>query len=112
MKKEISKTEIIANELLLERYKPVMVIQLSRDTTNKLSNKLKEWSEDISKKTGYEVLVFPDEKNTSVNIVSVCGAEIKNLKDLQEYGEKKDKSLKLKDTPFTTIKDIIKNKDG
>ena len=47
MKKNITKTEIIANELLLERYKPIMIIQLSRTTTQKLSNKLKQFAEDI-----------------------------------------------------------------
>tara|TARA_R110000824_G_scaffold55075_1_gene151869 strand:- start:49 stop:387 length:339 start_codon:yes stop_codon:yes gene_type:complete len=111
MKKEISKTEILVNELILEKYKPVMVIQLSRNTTNKLSNKLKEWGEDISKQTGYEVLVFPDEKDTSVKIVSVYGTEMDTLENINEYIEKKDKPPRLKNTPFTTIKDIIKNKD-
>ena len=111
MKKEISKTEILVNELILEKYKPVMVIQLSRNTTNKLSNKLKKWAEDISRQTGYEVLVFPDEKNTSVKIVSVYGTETETLENLKEFIEKKDNTTKLKNTPFTTIKDIIKNKD-
>ena len=107
MKKEISKTEILVNELILEKYKPVMVIQLSRNTTNKL----KEWGEDISKQTGYEVLVFPDEKDTSVKIVSVYGTEMDTLENINEYIEKKEKPPRLKNTPFTTIKDIIKNKD-
>ena len=111
MKKNITKTEIIANELLLERYKPIMIIHLSRTTTQKLSNKLKQFAEDISKQTRYEVLVFPDEKDTSVKIVSVCGTETENIKDLKKYIYDKYEKPQPKTTPFTTIKDIIKDKN-
>ena len=76
MPKEISNTERLANELLLERYKPLMVVKLSRSATNSLSDKLKTFALDLSDKTNYEVLLFPDEDITSVEIVSVCNTHL------------------------------------
>ena len=108
MKEKITNTEIIANELLLEKYRPIMVVKLSKTTTLKLTNKLKEFALDISDKTGYEVLLFPDEKDTSVNLISVCNTETENIDNLRKYIYDKYANSKLEDTPFTTIKDRIK----
>lgn len=109
MSKDITNTERIANELLLEKYKPLMVVKLSHKATNNLQGKLEEFALNISKKTKYEVLLFPDEDITEVKIVSVCNSEKMDLKDLQKkvYNKNKDK---LKNTPFTTVKDKVKEK--
>jgi len=110
MSKNITNTERIANELLLEKYKPLMIVKLSTKATSNLKGKLKEFALDISKKTKYEVLIFPDEDITEVKIVSVCTSETIKLEDLQKeiYGKEKDK---LKNTPYTSIKDKIKEKN-
>ena len=109
MSKDITNTERIANELLLEKYKPLMIVKLSHTATNNLQGKLEEFAINISKKTKYEVLLFPDEDITEVKIVSVCNSEKMDLKDLQNkvYNKNKDK---LKNTPFTTVKDKVKEK--
>ncbi len=113
MSKNITNTERIANELLLEKYKPIMVIKLSKKATTNLKGKLEIFALDVSKKTKYEVLIFPDEEKTEVNIVSVCNSEIISLEDLRKYIYSKDRQKdKLKHTPFTTIKDKLKEKNG
>jgi len=113
MSKNITNTERIANELLLEKYKPVMVVKLSHKATTNLKGNLETFALDVSKKTKYEVLIFPDEEKTEVNIVSVCNSEIISLEDLQKDIYRKDtQKEKLKNTPFTTIKDKLKEKNG
>tara|TARA_R110000824_G_scaffold311062_1_gene498269 strand:+ start:395 stop:739 length:345 start_codon:yes stop_codon:yes gene_type:complete len=113
MPKEISNTEKVINELLIEKYKPVMVVKLSVITTSKLSYRLEEFAGDISKKTGYEVLLFPDEEETSVKIISIFGTEIEKIKELREYIYEKYEKPNFTNIPFTSIKEIIKkrNKD-
>ena len=111
MTKNISNTERIANELLLEKYKPLMVIKLSNNATRNLMGKLEDFALDINKKTNYEVLIFPNEEKTEVNIVSVCNSEKISLEELQKqiYSREKKKS---NDIPFTTIKEKLKEKNG
>ena len=108
MSKDITNTERLANELLLETYKPLLVVKLSKSTTLRLSSHLKEFATDINKKTGYEVLLFPDEDTTSVDIVSVCKSE--NIELVYNRYERSS----IGEIPFTKIKDIItkRNPDG
>ena len=110
MTKNITNTERIANELLLEKYKPLMVIKLSNNATNNLQNKLEKFALDVSKKTKYEVLIFPNEEKTEVKIVSVCGAENISLEELQKQVYKKNVN-KNSNTVFTTIKEKLKRKN-
>ena len=110
MSKDITNTERIANELLLEKYKPLMVVKLSGRATNNLKGNLKDFAVDISKKTKYEVLIFPDEDITEVKIVSVCNSEKMKLEDLQNYIYGKEKNTH-KNIPYTPIKDKIKDKN-
>ena len=107
MEKNISKTQRIANELLIERYKPILVIQLSVNATRNLGGKIKNFAEDVSERTRYEVLIFPDEKETSVKIVSICNTEKENIEDIKEYVYKKYEGYTTNKNPFKTIKDRI-----
>ena len=75
MVKEITNTERIANELLIEKYRPIMVIKLSKSTTLRVGSDLEKFALDISEKSGYEVLLLPDEDKTEIEIVSVCNSE-------------------------------------
>ena len=81
MEKDLTNTKILANELLLEKYKPVMVVKLSRAATLRLVSRLKEFAIELGEKTNYEILVFPDEEKTEVEIISVCKADHKELKN-------------------------------
>tara|TARA_R110002020_G_scaffold345305_1_gene559315 strand:+ start:326 stop:670 length:345 start_codon:yes stop_codon:yes gene_type:complete len=111
MTRKISNTEVISNELLIEKYEPIMVITLSHSTTMRLVGKLKEFALDISERTNYEVLMFPDEEQTTVKIVSVCKADKIDLKDIKDYIYKKYEQTNLEDTPFSRIKDIIEKRN-
>ena len=111
MPKEINNTERLANELLLERYKPLMVVKLSRSATISLSDKLKTFALDLSDKTNYEVLLFPDEEITSVEIVSVCNTNKLDIEDIREYVYGKyEKKEDLTGIPYTKVKDFINKK--
>ena len=46
-------------------------------------------------KTGYTVLVFPNEETTSAEIISVCGSRMTDIDEIKEYIYKKNDESKL-----------------
>mgnify|MGYP003630818062 FL=1 len=107
MSKDITNTERIANELLLEKYRPLMVVKLSKHTTSRIGEGLEKFALDISDKSGYEVLLFPDEDNTEVNVVSVCNSEFGDIKELKTYIYEKYENRLLGNSPYKKVKDYI-----
>ena len=107
-KNEINK---IINELSLEKYKPVMILKLSANATRSIGEGLKQLGDDIMKKTGYPVLIFPNEEITSGEVVSVCESRILDIDEIKEYIYKKNEESNLRETPFTTIKNIIEKRN-
>jgi|TARA_R110001583_G_scaffold54736_5_gene167135 hypothetical protein len=100
----------MAKELALEDYKPVMVLKLSKQTTITIGN-LKEFSERISKETGYTTLVFPNENETSAKIISIYESKSVDIETLKQYIYTKYDKDDLKDTPYTKIKDVVNRKN-
>jgi hypothetical protein len=100
----------MAKELALEDYKPVMILKLSKQTTITIGN-LKEFSERISKETGYTTLVFPNENETSAKIISIYESKSVDIETLKQYIYTKYDKDDLKDTPYTKIKDIVNRKN-
>ena len=111
MSKDITNTERIANELLLEKYRPLMVVKLSKSTTLRIGADIEKFALDISDKSGYEVLVFPDENKTEIEIVSVCNAEFLELEEIKNYIYKKYENTLLDNSPYKKVKDLIKKKN-
>ena len=111
MVEKVNKSKRITNELLLETYKPLLLIKLSPSTTIRLGDTIEKFALDISEKSGYEVLTFPNEEETDIKVVSICESESIDISELKEYIYSKYKSKKLIDTPFTTIKDIIEKRN-
>lgn len=111
MEKSISNTEIIANELLLEKYQPILVIKLMRIPP---MNELQQFVEQISENFGYKTLVLPGELETTVEIVSVCNSEVKELETIQkEVFDLLDRleNEEVEDIPYKTAQEIVdKNK--
>jgi len=112
MAEKVNNSKRITNELLLETYKPILMVKLSQSSTIRLGDDLEKFALDISEKSGYEVLTFPNEEETDIKVVSVCGSEIEDISELRDYIYSKYKSPTLENTPFTTIKDIIKKRNG
>jgi len=78
----LKETKKIANELLLEKYEPILVIKLIRVPP---VDELQAFASKIQKDFGYQTLVLPGELETSVDIISVCktqSMEIDNLKEM------------------------------
>lgn len=111
MDKKENEINKISNELLLEKYKPVMILKLSRNATRSLGEDLKQLGDNIMEKTGYPVLVFPNEEITSGEIVSVCESRIVDMDKIKEYIYKKNEESNFIETPFTTIKNIIEKRN-
>jgi|TARA_R110000823_G_scaffold223799_1_gene351852 hypothetical protein len=111
MVKKITNTEIIANELLIEKYRPLMVIKLSKPTTLRVGSNLEKFALDISDKSGYEVLLFPEEDKTEIEIVSVCNSKFVEVEDIKNYIYEKYENKLLDNSPYTRAKDFIKNKN-
>ena len=107
MSKDITNTERIANELLLEKYRPLMVVKLSKPTTLRIGD-LEKFALDLSDKSGYEVLLFPDEEDTDIKIVSVCDSEFKDIEELKSYIYKRYETTLLSNSKYTKVKDYIK----
>ena len=107
MSKDITNTERIANELLLEKYRPLMVVKLSKPTTLRIGD-LEKFALDLSDKSGYEVLLFPDEEETDIKIVSVCDSKFKDIEELKSYIYKRYETTLLSNSKYTKVKDYIK----
>ena len=110
MVKKITNTEIIANELLIEKYRPLMVIKLSKPTTLRVGLDLEKFALDISDKCGYEVLLFPEEDKTEIEIVSVCNSKFVELEEIKNYIYEKYENKLLDSSPYKKVKDFIKKK--
>ena len=110
MKDNHKSVKKLAKELALKDYKPVMILKLSKDTTATMGTKIKGLSTEISKETGYVVLVFPNEPETTAEIISIYGAERVDIDTLKEYIYGKDNN-KLFETPYTKIREIINKRN-
>tara|TARA_B100000287_G_scaffold298504_1_gene281712 strand:+ start:1693 stop:2034 length:342 start_codon:yes stop_codon:yes gene_type:complete len=77
----LESTKAAANELLMEKYEPILVIKLRRvppmEELHAFANKIQE---DFK----YQTLVLPGELETTVDIVSVCKSEIVEIEELKK----------------------------
>ena len=109
MTDKLENTKKIANELLLEKYEPILVIKLIRIPP---VDELQAFASKIQKDFGYQTLVLPGELETTVDIVSVCKSESTEIKELKEQVYKTCKLLEQeleKPVEFKTAKEIIKD---
>eukprot|EP01050_Picozoa_sp_SAG11_P001451 SAG11_NODE_62_length_19006_cov_6.513143_22_plen_111_part_00 len=109
MENKYTSVKKIAKELALEEYKPVMILKLSKQATLAIGN-LKKFTQKITEETGYTILVFPNEKETSGQIISIYDAERVDIDILKEYIYGKYGNNDLTDTPYTKIKDMVGKK--
>ena len=87
-----------------------MVVKLSKPTTLRVGSDLEKFALDISNKSGYEVLIFPEEDKTEIEIVSVCNSKFVELEEIKDYIYKKYENKLLHGSPYKKVKDVI-NKD-
>ena len=74
--KEITKAEKIANELLIEKYEPILVLKLNIEYIGGMSEtELKEKTNNVSEHTGYKVLLLPTSGENDAKIIGVCGTQ-------------------------------------
>jgi hypothetical protein len=109
MSDKLKETKKIANELLLEKYEPILVIKLIRIPP---VEELQAFALKIQKDFGYQTLVLPGEIETSVDIVSVCKTDVGEIKELRDkvMGTCKKLEEELnKPIEFKTAKEIIEN---
>ena len=105
----LKETKKIANELLLEKYEPILVIKLIRVPP---VDELQAFASKIQKDFGYQTLVLPGELETTVDIVSVCKTESIGISELKEKVYKTCRLLEKElETPieFKTAKEIIED---
>jgi len=111
MVKKITNTERVANELLIEKYRPIMVVKLSQPTTLRIGPDLEKFALDISDKSGYEVLMFPEEDKTEIEIISVCNSKFVEVEEIKNYIYEKYENKLLNNSPYKKVKDFIKEKN-
>jgi|TARA_R110000796_G_scaffold112692_3_gene224318 hypothetical protein len=109
MTDKLENTKKIANELLLEKYEPILVIKLIRIPP---VEELQAFASKIQKDFGYQTLVLPGELETTVDIISVCKSQSTEIKELKEQVYKTCKLLEQElETPvkFKTAEEIIED---
>ena len=102
--------ELQPTKPLLEKYQPLLMVKLSSPATIRLGSDIEKFASDIREKSGYEVIVFPNEEETDIKLVSICESESVDISKLKDYIYTKYKSPSIQETPFTKIKDIIKKR--
>ena len=109
MTDKLEETKKIANELLLEKYEPILVIKLIRIPP---VDELQAFASKIQKDFGYQTLVLPGEIETSVDIVSVCKADSTEIETLKNKVYETCSLLETeidKPVEFKTAKEIIED---
>ena len=109
MTDKLKETKKIANELLLEKYEPILVIKLIRIPP---VDELQAFAAKIQKDFGYQTLVLPGELETSVDIISVCKTQSMEIDNLKEMVHETCKVLEReldKPVEFKTAKEIIED---
>ena len=105
----LKETKKIANELLLEKYEPILVIKLIRVPP---VDELQAFASKIQKDFGYQTLVLPGEIETSVEIVSVCKSDSTEIEILKNKVYETCRLLEDeidKPVEFKTAKEIIED---
>ena len=74
-KKLLSKLE----DLLNEKYEPILVIQLLRVPPQE---ELQAFANNLSEQFGYKVLILPGDIETKVELISVLKTDVKKVEDL------------------------------
>jgi hypothetical protein len=74
-KKLLSKLE----DLLNEKYEPILVVQLLRVPPQE---ELQAFAKGLSDQFGYKVLVLPGDIETKVELISVLKTDVKKVEDL------------------------------
>ena len=111
----LENTKKIANELLLEKYEPILVIKLRRipplEELHAFANKIQE---DFK----YPTLVLPGELETTVDLVSICKTKVSEVEDLKNQVfnciENLDKELEsINESPtLKRAKDLLDGKEN
>ena len=68
------------NKELLEKYEPILVVQLLRVPP---MNELQAFAQKLQNDFGYKVLVLPGDIETKVELLSVLKSEVKEVAKLQ-----------------------------
>tara|TARA_R100001377_G_scaffold22898_1_gene12313 strand:+ start:1041 stop:1382 length:342 start_codon:yes stop_codon:yes gene_type:complete len=109
MTDNLKETKKIANELLLEKYEPILVIKLIRIPP---VEELQGFASKIQKDFGYQTLVLPGELETTVDIISVCKSDTVEIEELKQQVYKTCRLLEKElENPveFKTAEEIIED---
>jgi len=83
--KDITNTEKIANQLLIEKYEPILLLKLNMDYISEMNDtELKDKTKDVSEHTGYKVLLLPTSGENDAKIIGVCGTQQFDINELQD----------------------------
>ena len=90
--KNITNTEKIANELLIEKYEPIMVLKLNIEHT------------------GYKVLLLPTSGDSDAKIIGVCGTQQFDMHELQGIILDSFDDVDIMMGSFDKVEKFIKNR--
>lgn len=109
--KNITNTEKIANELLIEKYEPIMVLKLNIDYIGGMSDtELKDKIKEVSEDTGYKVLLLPTSGDSDAKIIGVCGTQQFDMHELQGIILDSFDDVDIMMGSFTKVEKFIKDR--
>tara|TARA_R110001606_G_C15124554_1_gene622555 strand:+ start:110 stop:451 length:342 start_codon:yes stop_codon:yes gene_type:complete len=109
--KNITNTEKIANELLIEKYEPIMVLKLNIEHISTMSDiELKDKVKGVSEHTGYKVLLLPTSGDSDAKIIGVCGTQQFDMHELQGIILDSFDDVDIMMGSFDKVEKFIKNR--
>ena len=102
--KEITNTERIANQLLIEKYEPILVLKLNIDYVAHMDeDELKTKAKDVREQTGYKVLLLTTKGD-------VCGTKQFDIDELQDIIFESFDDVDIMMGSYDKVKDFMKNR--
>ena len=111
--KEITNTERIANQLLIEKYEPILVLKLNIDYVAHMDeDELKTKAKDVREQTGYKVLLLTTKGDSDAKVIGVCGTKQFDIDELQDIIFESFDDVDIMMGSYDKVKDFMKNRNN
>jgi len=109
--REITNTERIAKQLLIEKHEPILVLKLNiDDVANMDESEIKTKIREVGEQTGYKVLLLTTKGDSDAKIIGVCETEQFDIEKLQDIIFESFDDCDIMLGSYDKVKDFMKNR--
>ena len=109
--KEITNTERIAKQLLIEKHEPILVLKLNiNEVVNMDESELKAKIREVGEQTGYKVLLLTTKGDSDAKIIGVCETEQFDIDELQDIIFESFDDVDIMMGSYDKVKEFMKNR--